>query len=78
MVRASISARVYFPAPCGPARITAWGNRSRASISRSWRTVSGIALEVRKRHAAILNMELSRDAVDLATDGVKICIPVNY
>ena len=30
----SIRARVYLPEPAGPARITAWGKRPRASISR--------------------------------------------
>ena len=36
---ASMSASVYFPEPAGPARTTACGKRSRASISRRrWTT----------------------------------------
>jgi hypothetical protein len=30
----SMSVSVYFPEPAGPARITPWGKRFRASISR--------------------------------------------
>src|SRR5712692_5776672 len=40
IVLASMSARVYFPEPCGPARITACGSRLRASMSRMRLTVS--------------------------------------
>jgi hypothetical protein len=37
---ASMSASVYLPEPVGPASATAWGKRSRASISRRRWTMS--------------------------------------
>src|ERR1700687_4120204 len=41
-VRASIRASVYLPDPCAPERMTACGNRLRASISRRRWMVSGL------------------------------------
>ena len=44
MAWASINESVYLPEPAGPARITAWGKRLRASMSRRRRTTSSSPL----------------------------------
>ena len=40
IVCASMIERVYFPAPRGPARMSAGGMRATAIASRRWRTVA--------------------------------------
>src|SRR5882762_7203879 len=48
IVRASIRASVYLPDPCAPERMTAWGKRFRASISRRRWMVSGLPAKSEK------------------------------
>ena len=48
IARASIRASVYLPDPCAPARMTACGKRSRASISRRRWMVSGLPAKSEK------------------------------